>query len=267
MYKYPGSKQNRSPELAERLERLGPTSEYREPFLGGASVALAFVERNPQVSTVWLNDIRPEMIAIWIAVRDYPDEYGERLGRLPRHMPTLQEEFYDVVADVRAITSVPTDKDDLLELAVAALLVQQMSFNGIPAETPINDNRMPWNPEFYHEKANRVSDLFRGRNVRLTTSDFGPLLRAPGDATIFLDPPYYMEGNRLYRHGMSVPDHVRLARMLRDCPHRWLLTYDDAPFIRRLYRWAKIETVTAVYRNRPDLAPARLATELVITPG
>lgn len=102
--------------------------------------------------------------------------------------------------------------------------------------------------------------------MRLTVSDFAPLLRAPGDAIVFLDPPYYGEGDRLYRHKMSDADHLRLARMLRDCPHRWLLTYDDHPFIRRLYRWAKVETVTAVYRNRPDLAPARLATELVITP-
>ncbi len=267
MFKYPGSKHIRRHDLAERLDRLGPMKEYREPFLGGASVALAVLERNPDVNMVWLNDLRPELIALWTAVKDYPDEFGERLGRLPRHMLTLQQEFYDVAVDVRATTSVPKDKDDLLELAVAAMLVQQMSFNGIPAETPVNDIRIPWNPIFYQRKAKRVSGLFRGRNVRMSARDFAPLLLASGDATIFLDPPYYEEGDNLYRHRMSVADHLRLARMLRSCPHRWLLTYDDHPFIHRLYRWARIEKVTAIYRNRPDLAPARMETELVITSG
>lgn len=267
MYKYPGSKHNRRVELAERMERLGPTNEYREPFLGGASVALGFIERNPHVNKVWLNDLRPELIALWRAVRDYPDEFGEQLSQHPRHIPTLQEAFYKFVPDVRATRSLPKEKDDLLELAVATQLVQQMSFNGIPARTPVNDSRIPWNPTFYRRKAKRVSGLFHGRNVRLTARDFAPLLLAPGDATIFLDPPYYEEGDNLYRHRMSVADHLRLARLLRSCQHRWLLTYDDHPFIRRLYRWAKVEQVTAIYRNRPDLAPARLETELVITPS
>jgi DNA adenine methylase len=267
MYKYPGSKQNRSPELAERLERLGPTSEYREPFLGGASIALAFLERSPQVHTVWLNDLRPELIALWRAVRDYPEEFADRLSQYPRDLPTLQEAFYEYVADVRATTSVPTDKDDLLELAVGTQIVQQMTYNGIPAVTPVNDRRSRWNPKFYSRKANWAAGLFRGRNVRLTATDFAPLITAPGDATIFLDPPYYLEGPKLYTHKMAVADHLRLARLLRECPHRWLLTYDDAPFIRRLYRWATVEPVRVRYFGRPDRRPYRMETELVITPG
>jgi site-specific DNA-adenine methylase len=81
--KYPGSKHIRRHDLAERMERLGPTNEYREPFLGGASVALAFLERNPHINKVWLNDLRPELIAVWRAVRDYPDEFGEELSQHP----------------------------------------------------------------------------------------------------------------------------------------------------------------------------------------
>lgn len=267
MYKYPGSKQKRSHDLAEHLERLGPTTEYREPFLGGASVAFAFLERNPQVTTVWLNDLRPDLIALWRAVRDYPDEFAARLSEYPRHIPTLQEAFYEYVADVRATCSVPKEKDDLLELAVGTQIVQQMTFNGMPNFTPVTNRRSRWNPKFYGRKAKRVSDLFRGRSVSLTARDFAPLITTPGDATIFLDPPYYMEGPKLYSHKMAVADHMRLARLLRSCPHRWLLTYDDAPFIRRLYRWARVERVSVRYSGRPDRRPYRMETELLITSG
>jgi DNA adenine methylase len=265
MHKYPGSKHSRRVELAERLESLGPTSEYREPFLGGASVALAFLERNPQVNKVWLNDIRPELIALWRAVRDYPDEFADRLSRYPRHLPTLQEAFYEYVADVRATRSVPTDKDDLLELAVGIQIVQQMSYNGMPNVTPVTHRRSRWNPKFYRRKAKWAAELFRGRSVKLTARDFAPLITAPGDATIFLDPPYFLEGPKLYPHKMTVADHMRLASLLRSCTHRWLLTYDDAPFIRRLYRWARVEPVSVRYFGRPDRRPYRMETELVIT--
>lgn len=264
MYKYPGSKHNRRVELAERLERLGPTAEYREPFLGGGSVALAFLERNP-VRRVWLNDIRPELVALWRAVRDYPDEFGDRLGRYPRHIPTLQEAFYEFAPDVRATRSVPTDKDALLELAVGTQVVQQMAYNGIPAVTPVTHPRSRWNPAFYRRRIGRAAGLFRGRSVILTARDFTPLITAPGDATLFLDPPYFLEGPKLYTHKMAVADHLRLARLLRACPHRWLLTYDDAPFIRRLYRWARVEPVRVRYFGRPDRRPYRMETELVIT--
>lgn len=267
MIKYPGSKHNRRLDLAERLERLGPTSEYREPFLGGGSVALAFLESNPQINMVWLNDLRPDLIALWRAVRDYPDEFAARLSKYPHDLPTLQEAFYEFAPDVRATRSVPTDKDDLLELAVGTQVVQQMSFNGIPSVTPVVRPRSFWNSAYYRQWIGWAAGLFRGRNVRLTPVDYSRLIAASGDATIFLDPPYYEEGNRLYRHGMSVADHLRLARLLRDCPHRWLLTYDDAPFIRMLYRWARVEQVSVRYCGRSDCNSFRVATELVITPG
>ncbi len=267
MHKYPGSKHGRRVELAERLERLGPTTEYREPFLGGASVALAFLERNPQVNTVWLNDIRPELIALWRAVLDYPDEFADRLSRYPRHLPTLQEAFYEYLPDVRATRSVPTDRDDLLELAVGTQIVQQMTYNGMPNVTPVTHRRSRWNPKFYRQKAKWAAGLFRGRSVRLTATDYSRLLLEPGDATIFLDPPYFLKGSKLYPHKMAISDHMRLERLLRSCPHRWLLTYDDAPFIRRLYRWARVEPVSVRYFGRPDRRPYRNATELVIAPG
>lgn len=142
---------------------------------------------------------------------------------------------------------------------------QQMSFNGMPVDTPVNDRDSRWNPKFYRRKAAWVADLFRSRTVRLTAGDFGPLLTTPGDATIFLDPPYFVEGPNLYSHGFSILEHLRLAKLLRTCGHRWLLTYDDAPFIRMLYKWARVETVSVRYQ-RPD-RPYQVVTELVITPG
>ena len=35
-------------------------------------------------------------------------------------------------------------------------------------------------------------------------------------------------------------DHQRLAQILKQCPHNWLITYDDCQEIRENFQWANI---------------------------
>ncbi|MCS6920063.1 MAG: DNA adenine methylase, partial [Fimbriimonadales bacterium] len=78
------------------------------------------------------------------------------------------------------------------------------------------------------------------KEVRITCHDYEPVLQADGEGVfIFLDPPYYSATeSRLYGKRGELHlnfDHHRLARTLCHTKHRWLLTYDDSPFIRQLY--------------------------------
>jgi site-specific DNA-adenine methylase len=50
--------------------------------------------------------------------------------------------------------------------------------------------------------------------------------------------------NRHYRYGFLSDDHVRLADMLKQTPHQWVLSYGDHPEIWRLCAWARIEAIT-----------------------
>jgi DNA adenine methylase len=42
-------------------------------------------------------------------------------------------------------------------------------------------------------------------------------------------------------------DHERFAHILRKCEHRWLLTYDDCPEIRKLFNFAEITELEVQY--------------------
>lgn len=58
-----------------------------------------------------------------------------------------------------------------------------------------------------------------------------------GSVLVYLDPPYYVKGRHLYLNHSEHQDHVRLAEFLKEeVTFRWLMTYDDAAQIRRLYQ-------------------------------
>ncbi|HEX8565747.1 MAG TPA: hypothetical protein VF648_08755 [Pyrinomonadaceae bacterium] len=44
--------------------------------------------------------------------------------------------------------------------------------------------------------------------------------------------------------------HERFAANLKKCPHRWLLTYDDSPFVRELFSFANIVSWNLMYGMR-----------------
>lgn len=63
----------------------------------------------------------------------------------------------------------------------------------------------------------------------------------------YCDPPYY--GLTGYGRGMpfGAEEHRRLAGLLRGLRGQFLLSINDAPFIRDLYAWARIGTLAVRY--------------------
>jgi DNA adenine methylase len=84
-----------------------------------------------------------------------------------------------------------------------------------------------------------------------STRDFADLiLETSTPALLYLDPPYFVQGNALYQQGFTLDDHMRLAACLRQTSHAWLLSYDDCQDIRDLYSWAQIEAIPVWNGNR-----------------
>ncbi len=52
---------------------------------------------------------------------------------------------------------------------------------------------------------------------------------------LYVDPPYLVPGEELYLTMHSWDDHQRLATMLREIRHPWILTYDTDDRVRDLY--------------------------------
>jgi DNA adenine methylase len=92
-------------------------------------------------------------------------------------------------------------------------------------------------------------------SVKITNFDYEELVKRGGENVfIFLDPPYYsakksaLYGKNGYLHKSF--DHERFAAVMKDCRHKWLVTYDDSEYIRDLFSFAKIIAREAVYGMR-----------------
>jgi len=61
--------------------------------------------------------------------------------------------------------------------------------------------------------------------------------RLPARTLVYLDPPYFIKGKDLYIDHYDAEDHAVIARLVRQVRQQsWIVTYDNAPQIRALYR-------------------------------
>lgn len=75
----------------------------------------------------------------------------------------------------------------------------------------------------------------------IENKDFGALIRQYDreGAFIYCDPPYYMTEDH-YAVEFPKEDHERLRETLRGCRGKWMVSYNDCPYIRGLYEGCHI---------------------------
>jgi DNA adenine methylase len=83
-------------------------------------------------------------------------------------------------------------------------------------------------------------------NVVIENRDFEALIRQYDreDAFFYCDPPYFGTEDYYLDVGFTQADHIRLRDALTGLQGKFLLSYNDCPFIRDLYQGFHIEEVT-----------------------
>lgn len=86
-------------------------------------------------------------------------------------------------------------------------------------------------------------------NFNISNLDFEEFINSMNidNSIMFLDPPYYIQ-SKLYGFDGDLQDfnHNRLFNVLSN-KHKWILTYNDCPYIRELYKDYKIISVQWSY--------------------
>jgi DNA adenine methylase len=233
LLRYPGGKFY-ALRLLRPFYQAIPHDEYREPFAGGATV---FFDK-PQSPKTWLNDVDQELMTLYRVLAD-----ARLRARLAKELAKEEAtpERWQVVH--RMPTRTP------YEVAYKYYYLNRTSFSG-----KLSSASWGYRPKRSVPPERWPERLLPGgaklEDAKLTCGDFEPVIRAPGDKVLlFVDPPYFRPGKtKHYRNGFDLEDHLRLAQTLRDTRHRFVLTYDDAPEIRRLYSWANVLDSKFTYR-------------------
>jgi DNA adenine methylase len=238
--RYPGGKAK----LALYIKRLMKVNqlldgEYVEPYAGGAGIALELLFHE-YVSRIHINDVSLPVYAFWKAVLNHTDE----LCRLVVDTP-LTVKVWD---KQKVILGNAADYDDLA-LGFATFFLNRTNRSGILNGGIIGgrDQTGPWKIDARYnarELVHRIQSIARMKDrIHLTRRDALRFLKSgvtrwPQKTLIYLDPPYYAKGRDLYYDFYEPKDHAYVADFVQKNIklQRWIVSYDNDPAIRQLYK-------------------------------
>lgn len=215
------------------MEQLRPLLKdatlFHDVFVGGGSIAIAVAKEFPKLQ-INVNDINPNISAFWRVIAGSADL--QPLVEKVSIQPTLE-----LFLKLRG-----REPWGLIEKAYYAIFFNRCTFSGIEKSGPIGGMKQEseytvdcrYNKEKIIRSLYELRDLFRDR-LTVSRLHFDRYFHTFGElGTFYLDPPYYEKGHQLYKHYMVKGEHTLLRNTLEGIDN-WLLSYDNAPFIRELY--------------------------------
>ena len=76
--RYPGGKSRACVKMDQFIPDLKDYKEFREPFLGGGSVALHITKKYPHLN-IWVNDLYEPLFNFWCQLQDYGSELEKKI--------------------------------------------------------------------------------------------------------------------------------------------------------------------------------------------
>ena len=221
--RYPGGKSRAIKFLSQHLPKI---ESYREPFLGGGSMALYVTQTYPNTD-VWVNDLYYPLYAFWVTLRDH----GQQLCDDLRELKTELGESYD--AHKMAFDDAK-DKlnNDLYESGFNFYVANKCSFSGLTANSSFSKQASRANFTFRGiDKLPALSELIQG--WRITNHSYEEMLYGR-NAFVFLDPPYAIKDNLYGNKGDMHKsfDHEWFAAQACASENKCMITYNSELFIK-----------------------------------
>jgi DNA adenine methylase len=258
--RYPGGKLKAIQQIVKYFPQN--FSEYREPFVGGGSLFI-YVNQNYSPSKIWINDLNPELFLFWKFVQS-------DLEQLVSEVYKIKSKYTDGRSLFENLTQINVEELSDFERAVRFFVLNRITFSGTVESGGFS--QVSFHERFTESSIERLSKLSTVlEGIKITNSDYSELLKDNSkDVFLFLDPPYWVATkSKLYGKKGNLHtsfDHQRFANLLKECPHRWLITYDDSPQIRENFKWANIFEFQLQYgMNNYKQGKAAKGNELIIT--
>ncbi len=240
--RYPGGKSRAVGKIGALLPEF---DEFREPFLGGGSVFIYAKQIYPDKS-YWVNDLYFELYKFW--------EYAQKdVKSLINKIYIWRNEFPIGKELYKFLNENMKDFNDL-DRAAAFFIYNRITFSGTSLSGGFSEHAFEGRfTESSIERLYNFSEVIKG--AAITNLDYKQLVEEKGDNVfIFLDPPYYSATkSALYGKNGNLHksfDHVKFAEIMKNCNHKWLITYDDSPYIKDLFSFANIVPWTLTYGMR-----------------
>lgn len=244
--RYPGGKSKVLDLLASYLSEEKKT--FVDVYCGGGSVGLSLL-LSGVVEHLVMNDLDKGVYAFFHTVLTAPEALIQKIRTV---VPDRELFFY-----YQEMVKKDYDEFPELERAFGFLVVNRLAFSGIWNANPTSNLLQRWNPKVLEK---RVWNIWEKREqIILLNEDALKVIEEyywDETCTLFIDPPYYVAWDKkLYHHCYQEEEHQKLADLLNTLvcgmpAHADILvTYDNHPFIAKLYQEAGFANVETISRN------------------
>jgi len=240
-----------------KLER----GHYAEPYAGGCGLALSLLFSG-FVSDIHINDIDRSIWSFWRSVLNDTENFIKLMEKTP---VTIKEWK-------RQRRIMYSSEKDPMKLGFAAFFLNRTNRSGIIKRGGVIGGLQQngdyaidcrFNKEELARRIRRIAK-YRGR-INLHRKDAIKFIdhvenNLPAQTFLYLDPPYFQQGSRLYTSFYKRKDHEKVADRILELSSPWILTYDYCEEIHDLYTARRQYQFSLNYSANVK----RLGTELLI---
>jgi len=240
--RYPGGKSRACTKMDVYIPDLRDYKEYREPFLGGGSVAIHITKKYPHLD-IWVNDLYEPLYNFWRVLQDESDALYESLCYLKSKHPNPvygpQELGYEYPAKKLFLESKELVNDPTISplyRACAFYVINKCSFSGLTESSSFSKQASVANFSMRGiQKLPGYAKIIE--KWRITKGSYKKLLTDRKDVFMYLDPPYDIKDN-LYGNKGNMHNEFNHDEFASDCDRyicNQLVSYNSSNLVRERF--------------------------------
>ena len=196
--RYPGGKSRAIKKMAPYFPPLGDYAEYREPFLGGGSVALYVAQTYPNIS-IWVNDLYEPLYTFWKQLQISGTKLTNELRQLKSRYPD-RGSARGLFLEAREYLNRDLFNIEPFHRAVSFYVVNKCSFSGLTESSSFSAQASDQNFSMRGiEKLPYYSELIQKWHI--TNLSYEKLMTDDDGVFLYLDPPYSIKDNLYGKKG------------------------------------------------------------------
>ncbi len=237
--RYPGGKSRACAKMDSYFPDLRNYGEFREPFLGGGSVAIHITKKYPNLK-IWVNDLYEPLVNFWQQLQIFGVDLKDKLVDLKstNNNPELARDLFLKAKEQINDQSLPS-----IDRAVAFYVVNKCSFSGLTESSSFSQQASNSNFSMRGiEKLPEYSKIIE--HWRITNYSYDYLMDGDTAAFVYLDPPYDIKDNLYGRKGSMHKgfDHDKFAADCDACNMHQLISYNSDQLVKdRFKNWKAAE--------------------------
>ena len=237
--RYPGGKSRAVTKIDPYFPDLRNYKEFREPFLGGGSVAIHITKKYPDL-TIWVNDLYEPLVNFWQQLQMFGTDLKNALVDLKLNNYLRYDAKRLFLSSKVKVNDISANNFDR---AVAFYIVNKCSFSGLTESSSFSPQAS--NSNFNLRGIEKLPDYSQIISKwRISNFSYDYMMDGNRNVFMYLDPPYDIKDN-LYGNKGSMHKGFDHDKFAADCDNNdmdQLISYNSDQLVKdRFKNWNAAE--------------------------